>query len=315
MVYPSDYLPHFQPRDGDNLHTQESGDAGLSSDMVHKFCYKYEEIALPVTDTGSCVRPILHMKQFPMMAQSKPHPYPPESRPMTEGFLIKSSLAGMQSGPPNNFNCQTYTDRDDNSKGEEVFKPLPGTSAITEALMEDVGNKGNIMDANTDAKENPGSAAPVEEVTAQNRYKKRAVGKKWKVYNLCVVAVLIINFPACNGSNDGLNCWVCKDRDKCSSLNTIYDENDDILNYGKKAFSECSQIPPPVPKTPKTCTVCQSDFVFITCSNDTNEIQPEAKESLIQDIHKTCMQYKTSDPMPSRGTSHYSGILSFSLHD
>lgn len=155
-------------------------DAGLSSDMVHKFCYKYEESALPVTDTGSCVRPILHMKQFPMMAKSKPHPYPPESRPMTEGFLIKSSLTGMQSGPQNNFNCQTYTDRDDNSKGEEVFKPLPGTSAITEALMEDVGNKGNIMDANTDAKENPGSAAPVEEVTAQNRYKKRAVGKKWK---------------------------------------------------------------------------------------------------------------------------------------
>lgn len=88
---------------------------------------------------------------------------------------------------------------------------------------------------------------------------------------------------------DGLNCWVCKDRDKCSSLNTIYDEYDDILYYGEKAFSECSQIPPPVPKTPKTCTVCQSVFVFITCSNDTNEIQPEAKGSLIQDIHKTCM--------------------------
>ncbi|CAI5662069.1 unnamed protein product [Oreochromis niloticus] len=310
MVYPSDYFPHFQPRDGENLHTQESGDAGLSSDMVHKFCYKYEESGLPVTDMGSCVRPIPHMKQFPMMTKSKPHPYPPESRPtpMTEGFLIKSSLAGMQSGPHNNFNCQPYTDHEDNSKGEEVVKPLPGTSAITEALMEDVGNKGNIMDANRDAKENPGSATPVEEVTNQHRYKKRAVGKKWKVYNLCVVAVLIINFPVCNGSYDGPNCVVCG-QDKCSNLKTIYDHNDDKLyqrDDGEKAFPECSQIPPPVPKTPKTCTVCQSNFVFISCSNDTNEIQPEAKGSFIQDIHKTCMEYKTSDPVPSRGTSHYS---------
>lgn len=91
---------------------------------------------------------------------------------------------------------------------------------------------------------------------------------------------------------DGLNCVVCKDQDKCSNLNTIYDEYDHILyqrDYGEKAFPECSQIPPPVPKTPKTCTICQSNFVFITCSNDTNEIQPETKGSLIQDIHKTCM--------------------------
>lgn len=154
-------------------------DAGLSSNMVHKFCYNYEESTRPVTDTGTgnCVRPIpkpeTGMKRLPEAAQ----PYAPAST--LERFVKKSALAGIQTGLDYNLPHHLDTDLED-TKREEVVKALPRTPTITEALMEHEGGNGNAEDADMDPRKKKENNAPVDEVTNRNSHLKRAGGKKWK---------------------------------------------------------------------------------------------------------------------------------------
>ncbi|XP_051261224.1 uncharacterized protein LOC127366413 isoform X2 [Dicentrarchus labrax] len=303
MTHPTDYFLHPRSESGQSLHTQESGDAGLSSNMAHQFSDDYSvQRALPVVDKGSFVIPIPNAEprvfEHPEMSgRVKSHTSvfrhaafpvaPPLARPVSAEKLSTVVVINSQAHPK-----------------EETAMVLPGT-ALTEEQSELVGGESCIMDTNKNTGANPREPKgppliPGRKIKVKHR-KKRAAGKNWKLYlQCCMVLIALGGFPAVGSqppADQGLQCFICKDEERCPNLATIYDSDDTLVYEGdlnistsqNKTLPECCGISDP---TPKTCVVCRyHSTITIICSENVTKMEVEdSKGGQILNISSGCVQ-------------------------
>ncbi|XP_041798858.1 uncharacterized protein LOC121610690 isoform X2 [Chelmon rostratus] len=288
MTHPTDYFCHSSSESGVSLHVQESGDAGLSSNMDHQFNDKYSECTLPVADKGSFVIPIPKQErdifECPKMSGkiwSQPSVFgraacpKVESQPETaeERFSTPPIVAA---GQKNNFVPQaTSLALSENNPEEETDKVLPRTAAITEEqqdveiAVEDSCIKDTKMDTGGNPERKKGPPVDYGEVRNRHHHRKRAAGKTF--YLLCAVAFIV---PVSEASAGG-KCFTCVDKDRCPKLMTIYSNDDHCLYKGavNQKFPECCGISPP---TPNSCVVCRDrNNITIVCSEEVRRVEVE----------------------------------------
>ncbi|XP_047455861.1 uncharacterized protein LOC125017056 [Mugil cephalus] len=284
MANPTDAV-NPQPQSGKHNHTQESGDAGLSSNMEHNFDENYKGTAIPVADTGSFVRPF--HKQVAEKEEMMPLSLifqPPEPACAKEGFKhLGQHLHAAQN--------ELLTDE---SKEEAVMaSPRNGTISNKE------GGGEPKMDArmNTD----PPKGRPS---------KKRRRSNSSKTMGLAVMVVVSLCVTPCVGS-EAVQCFTCTDQARCKNLTVIYGTSDDTQLYRRlhnETFPRCSGIPP---LHNSSCIVCHGHSnIIITCLR-AYDIDVEDKRGHISNISVGCDQEVTSrSPLsemnspPSPGHGH-----------
>ncbi|XP_078107934.1 uncharacterized protein LOC144518927 [Sander vitreus] len=271
MTHPTDFSCHPLPKSGQTQHTQESGDAGLSSNMKHKFSDHYNERALPVADEDIFGKPTPNEEVGLdiVTAKAKIWSHPNNAGPKAEGHPV--SAEGGFSKPSSKNSPQEGT-------------VLPGTTAITEGQQdtEVAGEESCKMD-------NP-KGPPLVPGKGRNHHRKRSAGKYWKMYLLCWWS---LHVPVSNGFS--VKCFTCMDKDRCLKLMTIYDSDHDIILYQgdlNQMFSGCSVISL---TGPKSCDVCIHQFrIIILCPEDVGKLDVEASNgqqiiniSSVCDLHQT----------------------------
>ncbi|KAK9514192.1 hypothetical protein VZT92_027676 [Zoarces viviparus] len=273
MTGPRDSFLHARPQTGRGLHTQESGEAGLSSNMEHKFNDNLNESALPVEEKGSSVIPIPKenpdIGEYPAKTGKPWHAAGPKAHPVSagKGFIGRSTVVQT-----NNFPPQTLSQK---SPEEEPFKVLPATAANTEEQShEEVVGEGSCNKMGTGSKCPP--LAPGAGRTSPQR-RKRAAGKYRKLCLLGWMAFMLVpvsqGFPgrANPAAEQKPTCFTCedKDKDRCPKLMNIFDRHDDTTLYQrglKETFPECSVTSSP---QNKSCSVCHDQSrIVIFCSED-----------------------------------------------
>ncbi|XP_067366967.1 uncharacterized protein [Channa argus] len=257
------------PHTGHRLHTQESGDDGLSSNMEHKFSENYSQNDFPIADKGSFVRPIpeeqdkmtrpiVYVTQNSKINSSVPHS-------QSESLLKPPNLAGAKKKP---FPPQaTPVAQSDKGLEEATDNTLLRTTTITEEQPHaEMAEDGGIVNIST--AESKGSSLVVERI-------RRSNGPRKRVYFLCLAAIAI-TVPVSEGIS--VRSFACKDKDTCPKLMTIYGPNDTRLYHRDldETFPECSGVSPP---TPQSCVACtsQADIVII-CPKDIGKLEGETND-------------------------------------
>ncbi|XP_076594306.1 uncharacterized protein LOC143325236 [Chaetodon auriga] len=304
MTHPTDYFCRPCSESGHGVHSQESGDAGLSSNMQHKFSDEYSERTLPVVDKGSFVIPIPKEEQdifeSPKMSE-KIWSQPSSGRaagPKVESLTVCaweqfSTPSTVAVGQNNNFLSQTASTLSENNPEEDADRVLPRAAASAEEKP-DVGvaeeDSCIKMDPGGNPEKQRGSPVDPGEVRNRTHHRKRAAGKNRKLYLLCLMVFIV---PV-SEAMAGVKCFTCKDKGRCPKLITIYDTDDHCLYKGavNQTFPRCCEIPPP---TPMTCTVCHDHSnINIICSEDVRKVEVEDSDGKhITNISPVCAQQRT----------------------
>ncbi|XP_067439583.1 uncharacterized protein [Thunnus thynnus] len=324
MTHPTDDIINPQPESGRALHTQESGDAGLSSNMRHKFS---DKSALPIEIKGSSVIPIPtselreifespemvgKIRQHPsvfgpvgvlsMMRHTEPEAYPAAA----EGDFLKLSTLVQKSNFPPQATPQALT-----------VSTLPGTTAITDA-EEVVGGEQSCtskMDTEGNQAKPKGSPLVPREGRNKNRRRKRAATKKWK---WCLLGwMTFINIRACGGNagaqpaadQESVKCFSCMDKDTCPKLVNIYETADTHLYQRRlnQPFPGCSGIPAP---SSKSCAVCYVESsIAIICSGDVGRLEVEDSDGgHIVNTHAVSCSIMENSPIESKQKQQTSNL-------
>nr|XP_046255310.1 uncharacterized protein LOC124064690 isoform X2 [Scatophagus argus] len=249
---------------------QESGDAGLSSDMEHKFSDNYTERGLIPADKSSFVTPIpkkeLDNTELP---EQKMWSHP-------SGFEHADShslKAGEVVVPENN----TPAAPSENNPEEETAEIIPSSTVIAqeESDAEDRGGDNNIIDTERDTggkTEKPDGPRLVPLVGRNSRHHRKRAGRMRKFYLLCW---MLFSVPGAGGSHE-VKYFTCVDKDRCHNLMTIYGHSDTTLYQRAldQAFPGCCKISPPAPPT---CTVCcdLNNAITITCPEGVTPMEVE----------------------------------------
>ncbi|XP_034009244.1 uncharacterized protein LOC117500494 isoform X3 [Trematomus bernacchii] len=294
MTKPTNDFLQPQPQSGQGLHTQESGDDGLSSNMKHTFIdHNNGSAPLPVADKGSCVKPIPKEERSTVVPWSHTSVSEYATGPKTHTVFAEEEFKK----PPTlivakkiNFPPQAVTD---NIPEEEAVKIVSGKTAITEEHAEVEGDESCTK---MDSGEIPETPKGPTLVGREGRSKGRTASKHWKVFfpvfqcsSVFPLLLLVIPFMAVGvseGSSDrdckcrdiqptAGKCYTCKDKDGCSKLKKIYDSRvylnpKEIYQGDNTKFPRCSEISPPG----DNCTVCLdlSSSINIFCSEHIEEI-------------------------------------------
>ncbi|XP_039972870.1 uncharacterized protein LOC120783747 isoform X2 [Xiphias gladius] len=326
MTHPMEDFFHPRPKSSPGIHTQESGDAGLSSNMKHRFSDKYDENALPVAAKGSFVITISKeerdISESPGIAgEFVPHPSvlghsaasnseiisllghtKPESYPETAEVLLNPSTPAVV--PKKNFSPRaTLKALSGEGREEGPVNTIPKTTTIKGGELDVMVDGGNnyIMSNETENGGNPveprDPSLVLEEVRNSSHPWLRAAGKNWKVYLLAVASILF-TIPASECFAAAVQCYTCMEKEKCPNLMSIYDHNDTHL-YARdpnQTLPECPTISSPAHKT---CNVCRFQAnVVIACSEDVGKLEVEASDgSQILNISPVCEQ-------PPNGCGH-----------
>ncbi|XP_031169702.1 uncharacterized protein LOC116060324 isoform X2 [Sander lucioperca] len=301
MTHPTDFSYHPLPKSGQSQHTQESGDAGLSSNMKHKFSDHYNERALPVADEGIFGKPTPNEEvglDIVTAMKAKIWSHPNNAGPKAEGHPVSAEGGFSKPSTLNNFPPDTLSK---NSPQEETV--LPGRTAITEGQQdtEVAGEESCKMDTGKNPKP---KGPPLVPGKGRNHCRKSAAGKYWKMYLLCWWS---LHVPVSNGfsgaqlaADHKVKCFTCMDKDRCLKLMTIYDSDHDIILYKRhlnQMFSGCSVISP---TGPKSCDVCIHQFkIIILCPEDVGKLDVEASNGeQIINISSVCDQNQTLGRTP-----------------
>ncbi|XP_034730831.1 uncharacterized protein LOC117946653 isoform X2 [Etheostoma cragini] len=285
MTHPTDFSSHLLPKGGQGQHTQESGDAGLSSNMKHKFSDHYNERASPVANECIFGKPTPNEEVDIVTAMKAKIWSPPNhARPKAEANPVSPD---EESSKPSTLNIFPPHTLSKNSAQEETVMVLPGTKAITEGQpdQEEAGEASCKMDTGKTPKP---KGVPLVPRTGRNHRRKRA-GTYWKMYVLCWWS--FVHVPVSDGVS--VRCFNCADNDSCLvKLMTIYDNDDKILykrNLNQK-FSGCSGISP---NGSKSCDVCiHRSKITILCSESVGKLDVEGSDG--QRIHiSVCDQHQT----------------------
>ncbi|XP_049438843.1 uncharacterized protein LOC125892722 isoform X1 [Epinephelus fuscoguttatus] len=305
MTHPVDYFFHSHPQSGQSAHTQESGDAGLSSNMEHSFTDYYNESSGPVADKGSFVMPIpkiepdsFHYSVMVKKIWSQPsvlkHALYPKTRPVSaeEAFIKLPSQAVFQKPnfPPQDWSESSSEEKSDKVLKADILEKEPDAEVAGEERCTKMDTWGNP------AKPKGPPVGPGSRRNGNQR-RRRAAGRHWKLYLLCWVAFTCVpvsgGFPA--------KCFTCMDKDRCPKLLTIYetDQNNILFKRGlNNSLPECSVISPP---GPMSCVVCQDQSnITIYCSEDVGKIDVEDIKGQIVDISPCCTKSgEAASPSPS----------------
>ncbi|KAM4580473.1 uncharacterized protein PAE49_005308 [Odontesthes bonariensis] len=260
---------------------QESGDEGLSTNMRHKISNTYEvmaEPALPVAETGFCVRPIPKVEQ---------DIYEPSEEKMSETqsvFAGKVSFRpdGLAKAQENNPPPKPPLMPPVKKSKEEAAMPLSETAAITEADEEKAGRDHCIVDSKMESLKEPANA---------QGQRKRRKNYSYGAAAVCLgllVATSLVDVSSASAVLPAGNCFTCSDK-RCQNLIKIF--SDDNLRYErglKDSFEACSETHPPT----KNCTVClDQSNVEISCPDDISKIDAEDNTSKPLDLLKSkCRQ-------------------------
>ncbi|XP_054478044.1 uncharacterized protein LOC129109919 isoform X2 [Anoplopoma fimbria] len=277
MTNPTGFL-HPRQESGRGLNTQESGDAGLSSKMEHKFTDNYDKSALPAAEKGSSVMPIfqenLDMCHSPGRLY---HAASSEAPPVSAegGFTKITILPVVQKFPP-----QTLSEM---SPEEETVKVLPSAAAISDGQPHVVVAEEGRSKMSTGPKCPPLAAGP-RRIWSHRR--RRAAGKYQKIYLLCAMAFTLV--PGAKGFPGGTppaedqksKCLTCKDEEICPKLMNIFEHDSDNHLYHRdlnETFPECSVMSTPVNKS---CNVCLNQSgIIIFCSEDVGPTKIDLEDS------------------------------------
>ncbi|XP_034057089.1 uncharacterized protein LOC117536363 isoform X2 [Gymnodraco acuticeps] len=287
MTKPTNDFLQPQLQSGQGLHTQESGDDGLSSNMKHTFIdHNNGSAPLPVADKGSCVKPIPKEERSTVVPWSHTSVSEYATGPKTHTVFAEEEFQK----PP----TQAVTD---NIPEEEAVKIVSGKTAITE---EHAKVEGDESCTKMDSGEIPETPKGQTVVGREGRSKGRTAPMHWKVFQCSSVfplLLLVIAFMAVGvseGSSDqdckcrdihptAGKCYTCKDKDGCSKLKKIYDSRvylnpKEIYQGDNTKFPRCSEISPPG----DNCTVCLdlSSSINIFCSEHIGEIDLEGSNGI-----------------------------------
>ncbi|XP_028281588.1 uncharacterized protein LOC114448675 isoform X2 [Parambassis ranga] len=246
------------------VHTQESGDAGLSSDLEHKATVDYSPIPQP--NKGSSVRTITKEEHdFPEM--KSPHPSKAEVV-----FAEKSAL-----NPPPVQNNLAHS-----SRHEEEMQ-LDDHCIIEHDKMD-------TQEGTHPAKR---AAKAAVKVRARGR---RSDGKILKGFVVFLAMASVCDRVSAKRRG---KCFSCMDEDRCPKAITIYDNYDNVL-YARgniTSFPECTDIPTLDSKTCHVCNEKRSAPVSIWCSDDVDEfvVETEDQDDDIENI-TLCAHGLTEDP-------------------
>ncbi|XP_071325460.1 uncharacterized protein [Trachinotus anak] len=304
--------------------TRPRNDAGLSSNMEHRFSDNYDENTLPVADKGSFVIPIpkeeLNVFEcLGMAGEIMPHPSVPESPSGSNAEML--SVMGPTkpeshrvAAVAQNFPAQvTPIALSEKGMEEEAVDALPGTTTTTAGEPE-------LESCSMDPGGNPvkPNCRPLvrKDARSGNRPRKRAARNNRKFFPVSIVLALVFipasgGFPGVQPADQKLHCFTCMDKDKCPMLKNIYDHNDTQLYHrdDDEAFPKCTAISSPASKT---CTVClvQANITTIICSMDVGKFDVEADDgSLIETISHVC-----EHQLQPRGCAHTGLIPNCSLY-
>ncbi|XP_073340653.1 uncharacterized protein [Pagrus major] len=329
MTHPTDLPSHPRTESCKGLHTQESGDAGLSSNMEHRFSDNYTGRATDVADKGSNVKPIPKGEQniFDYTeGRGKVWSHPSvfghvvakiESHRVTaeEKFFKSSTAAALQEiSPPQARPKQ-------NNPEEETDKVIPEITALPKEQLNDevVGEDRCTTDTMIDSRGKPEKTKVLPQFPGErrksNRYRKRPAGKNRKMNLLCWMAVSFIFAPVAVGlpgaqraAGQKTKCHICMDKARCPKLWTIYDSDNTLLYEGdfNQTFPGCCGVSPPAPKS---CVVCndQNNITFI-CSEDVGRLEVEDSDGgTIDAVSPDCVQKHFC------GRGHYGLFAGFGL--
>ncbi|XP_040899323.1 uncharacterized protein LOC121185350 [Toxotes jaculatrix] len=313
MTHPTDDCFYPQPKSSQGLHTQESGDAGLSSNMEHKFSDNYN--TLPEEGKGSSVmvipkeeqdivehpcmtgEAVTHLSVLGRPAGSNADILSDvgRTRPKLHPVAVKEELLNLSTVAvveKNNFPPRaTPKGLLENGPAAETLNTSPGnTTIIEEELNIEVAGQdscitGMALAPGGNPVERKGPPLVPEHVKNGNHPKRRAARSNWKLYLLTFALIV----PASEGyagakpaGDQKYQCFTCMDEEKCPKLMTIYDQiNDDSPLYSRnltQPLPSCSVI---YPLAPKSCTVC--DFqasIIIICSQGVGKLEVEANGGL-----------------------------------
>ncbi|XP_018555356.1 uncharacterized protein LOC108899419 isoform X2 [Lates calcarifer] len=307
MTHPMDDFFYPRPKRSQGLHTQESGDAGLSSNMEHTFSDDYNENASPVADKGSFVIPIPkeeldNTECFGMAEEEMQHPSvfrpPPSSntmilslmghtKPESHSVVAEEPLLDPSTLVLEKKNIPPQATLIEKGPEEKTVHTLPGTTTISEGEV----------DTEVEGEEKRNMDTGVNPVKPRGHHRKRSPGRNWKWFLAFILITHVsMGFAA--------QCFTCMDREKCPHLLTIYDPSDTLLfsRDPNQALPNCSAVfsPPSM-----SCTVCcDQTNVTIYCSVDVGEeLEVEASDgSQIENISPVCEQQP-------RGRAHV-GLIS-----
>ncbi|XP_063736293.1 uncharacterized protein LOC134862348 isoform X1 [Eleginops maclovinus] len=288
MTKPTNSFFQPWPESGQGLHTQESGNAGLSSNMKHVFIDHYIESALPVAEKGSFVKPIPKEERDTVDSPCSHTPvFEYAAGPKTHSVFAEEHFTK----PPTCIVAQNIyfppQVKSDNNPDDEAVKILTGKATITEEQPEVEGNEScTKMDA-WEIPEKPKGPLLVSKI---NHRKKRVAGMSWKELLAC--GIVFVLFAVSGGSPvpdtgapsstdckcrdiypSAAKCYTCKDNDGCKTLNAIYNSSYPhypiYTRHVNQIFPICSEISPPGDK----CTVClNQSTIIIFCSMNIEEI-------------------------------------------
>ncbi|XP_029360566.1 uncharacterized protein LOC115045164 isoform X2 [Echeneis naucrates] len=248
----------FSPPRSKRLHMQESGAAGFSSDMEHKFTDKYDENVSPVACKGSFVVPIFE-KEFDvfgcpgiplpkadmlaMMHAAKPHPVASVANKVNfSGEVTPVALQGKS------------------HKEEEVNRSIGRTTVRKPRIMVP---KGKPLE---------GTGHPLN-VRNGFQTRKRAPRSFWRFFRMFFLLGLIFSFVS---GSVAVNCFTCKDKAECQNLYVIYKSENDTTLYAREFAQEIGKCPTSFSPTFEKCTVCKDNGdIRIYCSNDVGGIDVE----------------------------------------
>ncbi|KAL3059895.1 hypothetical protein OYC64_014488 [Pagothenia borchgrevinki] len=324
MTKPTNYF--LQPQSGQGLHTQESGDDGLSSNMKHTFIdHNNGSAPLPVADKGSCVKPIPKEERSTVVPWSHTSVSEYATGPKTHTVFAEEEFKKPTTlivAKKINFPPQAVTN---NIPEEEAVKIVSGKTAITEEHAEVEGDESCTKMDSGEISETPKGPTLVGR---EGRSKGRTASKHWKVFQCSSVfsLLLLVSFMAVGvseGSSDrdckcrdiqptAGKCYTCKDKDGCSQLKKIYDSRvylnpKEIYQGDNTKFPRCSEISPPG----DNCTVCLdlSSSINIFCSEHIGEIDlVEGNGINIGTVSLKCVKLQSPDPtsQPSVSLSNVS---------
>ncbi|XP_030248320.1 uncharacterized protein LOC115566601 isoform X2 [Sparus aurata] len=329
MTHPTDLLSQPRAESCQCLHTQESGDAGLSSNMQHKFSDNYTKRATSVADKGSKVKPIPKGEQSIFdctEGKGKVWSHPSMScyvvglkveslHPTAEEGFLKSSTAAVaqEISPPPGPSKQ-------NNPENEIYEVYPDETALPKEQPHDelVEEDNCTTDTAIDARGKPEKQKVVRQLPRErrksNRYRKRLAGKNRKMNLLCWMAVsfvfvpVVVGFPgAQRAAGQKTKCYICMDKTRCPKLWTIYDSDNNLLFEAtfNQTFPGCCGVSPPARKK---CVACldQTNLTII-CSEGVGRLEVEHSDGgTIKDISPDCAEEHFC------GSAHY-GLLAAGL--
>uniref|UniRef100_A0A8D2ZTU6 Ig-like domain-containing protein n=1 Tax=Scophthalmus maximus TaxID=52904 RepID=A0A8D2ZTU6_SCOMX len=310
MTRPTDDCLYPQPKSGQAVHTQESGDAGLSSKMEHRFSDDYNESTLPALCKGSLVRPIpkedLEMSECPGTTGEVVPCRPAFEPPAASKSESHQPLGVTQEGLcPNKLRAQAtplaLLKRDQAGETVDMF---PGTTVATEGELDFKLQAGDgcVDDSGMDAGGNsvkPEGPLLVPKDTRDGKHsRKRMERKNWKLFLLAFALIVPASAAFTGTQAEGdkkFQCFTCVDKEQCSKLVAIYDAYDKLLFYRdfRQPFPQCSAVSSPFPKS---CSVCSFQAnIIISCPQDAGTLDMEASDgSHILNISTVCEHQQPS---------------------